>query len=266
MEELDIITLAEAGELLGRSPTTLRHQAASGRFRAKLVGKTWVTTRAEVERYRRDSLGKPGRPPSRGRRRRAASQPSSSDSADTRSAVVDAIVEAIDRGAWTTAEVIAALRADPQTREYVVLSGGPSAIGIARDALEALPARSDYHRRVAAPASPSTWPPSTVAGAGATSSSSRRSPCPVVRIPIASPPPDVRRRSPASAPRASRPRRPSAWSSTPNRPSGRGASIGTLANTGKPSGRSSTSGCADVIRRPSAVGASRPRPWRARRP
>jgi len=59
----DILTLAEAGELLGRSASTLRHQAVAGRLRARLIGKTWVTTKAEVERYRRDSLGQPGRPP-----------------------------------------------------------------------------------------------------------------------------------------------------------------------------------------------------------
>jgi hypothetical protein len=62
MEDLDILTLAEAGELLDRSPTTLRAQAAAGRLKARLVGKTYVTTRAEVERYRRESLGHPGRP------------------------------------------------------------------------------------------------------------------------------------------------------------------------------------------------------------
>src|SRR5262245_11211772 len=62
MDELDIITLAEAGALLGRSPTTLRSQVKAGRLRARLIGKTWVTTRVEVERYRRESLGQPGRP------------------------------------------------------------------------------------------------------------------------------------------------------------------------------------------------------------
>lgn len=62
MDDLDIITLAEAGEILGRSATTLRHQVAAGRLQARLIGKTWITTRAEVERYRRESLGQPGRP------------------------------------------------------------------------------------------------------------------------------------------------------------------------------------------------------------
>jgi excisionase family DNA binding protein len=58
----DIITLADAAELLGRSESTLRHQAQIGRFRAEKRGKTWLTTRSEVERYRHESLGQPGRP------------------------------------------------------------------------------------------------------------------------------------------------------------------------------------------------------------
>lgn len=62
MEKLDILTLAEAGELLDRSATTLRAQVKNGRLQARLIGKTWITTRAEVERYRRESLGQAGRP------------------------------------------------------------------------------------------------------------------------------------------------------------------------------------------------------------
>jgi hypothetical protein len=62
MEDLDVITLSEAGKLLGRSADTLRTQVHRGRLQARLIGKTWVTTRAEVERYRRESLGKVGRP------------------------------------------------------------------------------------------------------------------------------------------------------------------------------------------------------------
>lgn len=61
-----MMTLAEAAELLGVTPATLRQQIANGRFAAEKVGPIYVTTAAEVERYRRDSLGKVGRP----RRRR----------------------------------------------------------------------------------------------------------------------------------------------------------------------------------------------------
>ena len=54
----EMLTLAEAGDRLGLSAHTLRHQVAYGRLKATKVGKTWVTTPAEVERYRRESLGK----------------------------------------------------------------------------------------------------------------------------------------------------------------------------------------------------------------
>ena len=66
-----MMTLREAAEVLGVSPTTLRDQVAKGRFTAQKVGPIWVTTEAEVERYRRDSLGQPGRPEKPKRRRRS---------------------------------------------------------------------------------------------------------------------------------------------------------------------------------------------------
>ena len=55
------ITLAAAGALLGVSPATLRNQIHAKRLRGTLVGKTWVVTPREVERYRAESLGRPGR-------------------------------------------------------------------------------------------------------------------------------------------------------------------------------------------------------------
>lgn len=55
------MTLAEAGALLGVSPATLRSQVRNGRLGARLIGKTWVVTPREVERYRAESLGRPGR-------------------------------------------------------------------------------------------------------------------------------------------------------------------------------------------------------------
>lgn len=54
------MTLAEAGALLGLSPGTLNVQARRGRLRAKKIGDRWHVTPAEVERYRREVLGKPG--------------------------------------------------------------------------------------------------------------------------------------------------------------------------------------------------------------
>jgi excisionase family DNA binding protein len=57
-----VLTLTEAAEQLGVTASTLRHQVQAGRLRARLVGKTYVVSPREVERYRATSLGKPGRP------------------------------------------------------------------------------------------------------------------------------------------------------------------------------------------------------------
>jgi excisionase family DNA binding protein len=53
-------SLAQAAELLGLSPGTLNVQARRGRLRARKIGDRWIVSAAEVERYRRDVLGKPG--------------------------------------------------------------------------------------------------------------------------------------------------------------------------------------------------------------
>jgi excisionase family DNA binding protein len=58
----DLITLAEAARRLDLAPTTLRDQVRRGRLAAKKIGRDWLVTEAEVERYRADSLGRPGRP------------------------------------------------------------------------------------------------------------------------------------------------------------------------------------------------------------
>lgn len=47
-------TLSEAGALIGRSSSTLRHQVQRGRLRARLVGKTYVVSERELTRYARD--------------------------------------------------------------------------------------------------------------------------------------------------------------------------------------------------------------------
>jgi excisionase family DNA binding protein len=57
-----VLTLTEAADQLGLAASTLRHQVQAGRLRARLIGKTYVVTAREVERYRADHLGKPGRP------------------------------------------------------------------------------------------------------------------------------------------------------------------------------------------------------------
>lgn len=55
------MTLKEAAALLGVLPATLRQQVHHGKLRAKKVGPVWTVTPGEVERYRRESLGRPGR-------------------------------------------------------------------------------------------------------------------------------------------------------------------------------------------------------------
>jgi len=79
-----VLTLTEAADQLGLAASTLRHQVQAGRLRARLIGKTYVVTPREVDRYRAESLGRPGRheadstrtadsPLKRSQRRRATS-------------------------------------------------------------------------------------------------------------------------------------------------------------------------------------------------
>lgn len=46
------ITLIEAATRLGVAPSTLRHQIRRGHFNASKMGRDWVTTEREVEKYR----------------------------------------------------------------------------------------------------------------------------------------------------------------------------------------------------------------------
>jgi excisionase family DNA binding protein len=55
------VTVTEAAERLGVSPRTLQEQIKRGRLKAARHGPIWWITDAEVERYRRESVGKPGR-------------------------------------------------------------------------------------------------------------------------------------------------------------------------------------------------------------
>ncbi len=48
------MTLKEAAELLGLSPTTLRVQIKNGALKAKKIGRDWWVTPKEVERYREE--------------------------------------------------------------------------------------------------------------------------------------------------------------------------------------------------------------------
>jgi excisionase family DNA binding protein len=57
-----MMTLKQAAEALGVTPATLRQQIAAGRLTAAKIGPLWVVEELEVDRYRRESQGRPGRP------------------------------------------------------------------------------------------------------------------------------------------------------------------------------------------------------------
>jgi hypothetical protein len=56
-----MLTLAQAGASLGVAPATLRNQLRLGRLHGRKVGTVWTISEREVERYRAESLGRPGR-------------------------------------------------------------------------------------------------------------------------------------------------------------------------------------------------------------
>jgi len=61
---MDYMTLAQMAEHLGlKDATPLRRLCESGKLRAEKMGKTWLVPNDEVERYKRESLGKRGRRP-----------------------------------------------------------------------------------------------------------------------------------------------------------------------------------------------------------
>lgn len=60
--QYELLTLNEAADELRLAPNTLRLQIANGRLQAIKRGRQWFVTRSEIERYRVESLGRPGRP------------------------------------------------------------------------------------------------------------------------------------------------------------------------------------------------------------
>lgn len=52
------MTLRIAGERLGVTPDTLRAQVHRGKLRAVKPGRDWLVAEEEVDRYRRESLGR----------------------------------------------------------------------------------------------------------------------------------------------------------------------------------------------------------------
>ncbi len=61
----EVLSLQQAGQRIGRSPHTLRRAAERGTLQATKIGKTWLTTAREVDRYSHENMGKPGRKPKR---------------------------------------------------------------------------------------------------------------------------------------------------------------------------------------------------------
>ena len=57
-----LLTLKQAAKQLGITADTLRAQIRKERLRATKLGRDWLVEGAEVTRYERDSLGRPGRP------------------------------------------------------------------------------------------------------------------------------------------------------------------------------------------------------------
>ena len=51
MDVDDLLSLEEAAEIIGRSPTTLRSAARRGSLEAKRIGRDWVTTHDAVIQY-----------------------------------------------------------------------------------------------------------------------------------------------------------------------------------------------------------------------
>lgn len=55
-----MLTVNDAAERLGLSPTTVRQQILAGKIAAKKIGPIWFVDAHSLRTYRRHSLGKPG--------------------------------------------------------------------------------------------------------------------------------------------------------------------------------------------------------------
>ena len=56
-DQLRPVGLAQAAEILGVDHSTLRAQVHRGRLRAFKVGRDWLVTDEEIDRYRREVQG-----------------------------------------------------------------------------------------------------------------------------------------------------------------------------------------------------------------
>ncbi len=59
--ELEVLSLAEAAEVLGVTRRNLSNQAKRGRIKAMMLGDRYVVTAEELERYQKEQAGRPGR-------------------------------------------------------------------------------------------------------------------------------------------------------------------------------------------------------------
>ncbi len=64
--ETEVLTLIDVEKRIEVSASTLRKSAEAGTLAATKMGKTWLVTVEEVDRYRRENKGKPGRKPKNG--------------------------------------------------------------------------------------------------------------------------------------------------------------------------------------------------------
>lgn len=56
----DVLSITEAANELGLQAATLRTQIRFGKITANKIGPIWTMSRAEVDRYRAEHLGRPG--------------------------------------------------------------------------------------------------------------------------------------------------------------------------------------------------------------
>jgi excisionase family DNA binding protein len=54
-----MLTVTEAAERLGLSRSTVLNQIRAGAIRSERIGRLWVISEDEVERYRREHRGRP---------------------------------------------------------------------------------------------------------------------------------------------------------------------------------------------------------------
>jgi hypothetical protein len=137
------VSLADAAKELGIAASTLRHQAQEGRIEARVVGKTWITSREAIAGYKRDQLGRIGRPPPRHHFAQvawpnnmypgtytlqlfdASLEPDADRKAVEKGLVLRELLEQLARqaileGAWTLAELVTKVRIDPRMRDIPV--------------------------------------------------------------------------------------------------------------------------------------------------